>query len=61
MTIRHCLRCRRLSLVHTGGFWACGHCGFAITQTALSVEHRERLANERHFTTDGLSEAIPGR
>ena len=61
MTIRHCLRCRRFSLVHTGGFWACTACGYAITQIALSFEQREQPANERHFATDGLSKAIPGR
>ena len=61
MTVHRCPRCRRHSLVHTGGFWACKSCGYAITQVALSFEQRERPANERHFTTDGLSEAIPAR
>lgn len=61
MTAQHCPRCRRHSLVHTGGFWACGSCGYAITQVALSFEQRGKPANERHFTNDGLSEAIPGR
>lgn len=42
MTIRHCPRCRRLSLVYTGGFWSCELCGYAITQIALSFEYREK-------------------
>lgn len=45
MTIRHCLRCRRFSLVHTGGFWACAACRYAITQIALAFEHREKPTN----------------
>ncbi len=39
MTVRRCPRCRGQSLVHTGAFWACEACRYAITQVALSVEH----------------------
>ena len=48
MTIRDCLRCRSRSLVHNGGFWSCATCGYAITQTALCVDHtRASDHNER--------------
>jgi uncharacterized Zn finger protein (UPF0148 family) len=51
MTARHCPRCQRQSLAHTGGFWKCGICGYAITQVALAVEHRESPANEKPLPT----------
>jgi ribosomal protein L37AE/L43A len=38
MKILECPRCQRISLVPTGAFWACGSCGYTITQTALCVE-----------------------
>jgi ribosomal protein L37AE/L43A len=46
MTIRHCPHCRRHSLVHTGGFWACETCGYAVTQTALLFEYRGSLESD---------------
>jgi len=56
MTLHHCPRCRRLSLVHTGGFWACEACGYAITQIALSAEHRGSRTNERYVPNNARPE-----
>ncbi len=55
MTVHRCPRCRRHSLVHTGGFWACEACRYAITQVALSFEYHKRL--ESH--TEALQTATP--
>lgn len=38
MKLRHCPQCQRQSLFHHGAFWACGACGYAITQKALMVD-----------------------
>lgn len=38
MKFRPCPRCRRHSLFSNGAFWACGVCGYAITQRALLVD-----------------------
>ena len=42
MKTYECLSCRNLSLVPTGGFLHCGHCGYAITAVALAAEQRFR-------------------
>jgi ribosomal protein L37AE/L43A len=56
MTVHRCPRCRRHSLVHTGAFWACEVCRYAITQVALSFEHGVRQADERCFTSEKQTE-----
>lgn len=38
-----CPRCHRESLFQTGAFWACGVCGYAITQSALMIDERRRM------------------
>ena len=52
MTIRRCVQCRHHSLIHTGGFWQCGSCGYAITQTALASEQKGGRADARHVPND---------
>ncbi len=47
MKSRPCPRCQQHTLVQTGAFWACGTCGYAITQAALLVEHAVRELQER--------------
>ena len=47
MKVRHCLRCRRPSLIATGAFWACSTCGYAITHAALLVEATGDRGTER--------------
>lgn len=46
MTYCHCPRCERETLFQTGAFWACGVCGYAITQSALAIE-QNRANNTR--------------
>lgn len=53
MRILPCLRCQRESLVPTGAFWACGTCGYAITQSALFAEQASRQAMSRAQLTGG--------
>lgn len=55
MTVHRRPRCRRHSMVHTGGFWACESCGYAITQVALSFEYHKRLESR----TEALQTATP--
>ena len=38
MKFCHCPRCQRETLFQTGAFWACGVCGYAITQSALAID-----------------------
>ena len=53
MKILHCPRCQQHSLVPTGAFWACGNCGYAITQAALFLEHAGAQARDRQLTLGG--------
>ena len=54
MRILPCLRCQRQSLVPTGAFWACGTCGYAITQSALYAEQAGHQAINRARLTGGM-------
>ena len=46
----HCPRCERETLFQTGAFWACGVCGYAITQSALVIEqHRANKTRTPSF------------
>lgn len=47
MKIHHCPQCQQHSLAHTGAFWACGSCGYAITQAALFLEHADTKVRNR--------------
>lgn len=47
MKLRHCPRCRQHCLYQTGAFWACAGCGYAITQSALSVDEARAKQNSR--------------
>ncbi|WP_447974145.1 hypothetical protein [Nitrospira sp. Kam-Ns4a] len=44
-----CPRCQRPSLAPTGAFWACGVCGYAITQTALHIELQALQAQDKQL------------
>jgi ribosomal protein S27AE len=50
MKIQHCPRCQQRSLISTGAFWACGSCGYAITQAALFLDHAGTQARDRQIT-----------
>jgi len=49
MKILDCPRCQRFSLIPTGAFWACGTCGYAITQAALFLDQSRAQARNRRF------------
>ena len=52
MKFRHCPRCQRESLFQTSAFWACGVCGYAITQSALLIDdRRSKQADSPPFGT----------
>lgn len=48
MKVHECPGCKHNSLVPTGGFLSCGHCGYAITAAALAVEQRLRQGQPLH-------------
>lgn len=59
MKLLECLRCSRRSLVSTGAFWACGTCGYAITQAALLAEQPRSLTKNQAATLGGHSRSKP--
>jgi len=38
MKCRSCPRCHGTSLYSNGAFWVCVECGYAITESALSID-----------------------
>jgi hypothetical protein len=58
MKIQPCPRCREHTLVPTGAFWACTVCQYAITHSALLVEHH---GTRSHSETGHAKSARPGR
>ncbi|ULA62175.1 MAG: hypothetical protein LZF86_10034 [Nitrospira sp.] len=38
MRYRSCPQCRQHSLYSNGAFWTCGGCGYAVTESALSLD-----------------------
>lgn len=50
MKVLHCPRCGEHSLTPTGAFWACGNCGYAITQAALCAEEAGAEGRGRQAT-----------
>jgi len=38
MQYRSCPRCHNRGLYSNGAFWACRVCGYAITESALSID-----------------------
>jgi len=53
MKIHRCARCLQHSLFSTGAFWACGSCGYAITQTALLLEYPDAFGVRRSASAGG--------
>lgn len=53
MKWRVCPRCRQQSLYSNGAFWLCGGCGYAITESALSID--EGRARSRATVSAGAS------
>ena len=47
MKAYECPGCSTMSLVPTGGFLHCGHCGYAITAVALAAEQRFRKGRQK--------------
>jgi ribosomal protein L37AE/L43A len=59
MKIQHCPRCQQRSLISTGAFWACGNCGYAITQAALFFEHAAIQARDGRVPTGSQAGGKP--
>ncbi|SPP65571.1 hypothetical protein [Nitrospira lenta] len=54
MKCRSCPRCHRASLYSNGAFWVCVECGYAITESALSID--EGRGRSRAAASGGASD-----